>query len=843
VSQPTQNDTMQDLPVKQAVLLLRVSSKRQTDTASDIDPDGNSISSQRRSCQQKAKQMGVVVADEYIEPGFSGQSIDKRPIFRKMLARIVEQGDIDYVIIDMRSRAFRNHFEATMVKHQLAKLGVKLVSAKEDFGNGLMADAMEAMTDVFNEIQVRLNGQDIKNKMGNKARDGGTIGRAKLGYLNIRVTAEGPNGERREFRSIGLDPQRHELVKMAFKLFATGRYTIDSLHDELEELGLRTRATARWPAGPVSKSRLGQMLRDRYYIGKLEYDGIEYNGMHEALVSEDLFDRVQRVLDEHSGSGARQRSHPHYLKGVVWCGRCRRRFIVQRSKGRHGGVYLYFFCRGRQEGICDQPYMPVEVVEEAVIRHYANLAAYLPADFLAEVQAGVDASLTDTLVMTETVRAQLTARLDGLDQKESYFLDLAAEAGWPKDKLRTKIDGLRAERTSIRRELDRTQRQDETGREVFHRALELARDPQAMYRRGGETVRRILNAAFFTRLYVDVDEIVGQELREPFDVLRSVHDGYHRRPAQRTYRRSSAALQHKIAAPTSGNGDQGFSLTDWLAQTPGGHVSSKAVMVGHEGFEPDPVVEAEIGGPGDEGGQLAAAADDGEVVLAGGECHGFDRGGRGLVRVQAPGVQQPQSAACAGLGGGMLRQRQAPGHGNQSVGEPPVGQRVHPLSHRRVRYRYGRTGGHDLGQRLAGLVVFGGGDHVGAVRDGDQRDTAGRAGEGEGQPETQVLGVDEVGAPVAYQARDLVGQFFGVPGEVRAVRLLRGEEIGGLLEGMLPHARAGERQERGVEVGGEAGVDVAAPDGGAAGRLQGKVDAGQDARAGHRGPPEAAVGR
>jgi site-specific DNA recombinase len=32
----------------------------------------------------------------------------------------------------------------------LSKMGVKLVSAKEDFGDGLMAEAMEAVTDVFN---------------------------------------------------------------------------------------------------------------------------------------------------------------------------------------------------------------------------------------------------------------------------------------------------------------------------------------------------------------------------------------------------------------------------------------------------------------------------------------------------------------------------------------------------------------------------------------------------------------------------------------------------------------------------------------------------------------------
>ena len=50
---------------------------------------------------------------------------------------------------------FRNYVEAAIVKQQLERLGVKIVSAKEDFGDGYMAEAMEAMTDVFNWLTVK----------------------------------------------------------------------------------------------------------------------------------------------------------------------------------------------------------------------------------------------------------------------------------------------------------------------------------------------------------------------------------------------------------------------------------------------------------------------------------------------------------------------------------------------------------------------------------------------------------------------------------------------------------------------------------------------------------------
>jgi site-specific DNA recombinase len=174
------HDANQDGPVKRAVYLLRVSDPKQMHTATDIDPEGSSIPTQRACCDVKAKELGVVKVGEYVEPGYSGQSMDKRPIFKELLKRVIEQRDVEYVIIYMRSRIFRNYVEAAVVKQQLDKLGVKLISAKENFGEGYMAEAMEAVTDVFNWVQVRMNGEDIKTKMLNKAQNGGTNGRAKL---------------------------------------------------------------------------------------------------------------------------------------------------------------------------------------------------------------------------------------------------------------------------------------------------------------------------------------------------------------------------------------------------------------------------------------------------------------------------------------------------------------------------------------------------------------------------------------------------------------------------------------------------------------------------------------
>jgi len=313
--QAMNHDPDKDVQVGRAVYLLRVSDPKQMHTATDIDPEGNSIPTQRACCDVKLRELRVVKVGEYVEPGYSGQSMDKRPIFKELLKRIIDQRDVDYVIIYMRSRIFRNYVEAAVVKQQLDKLGVKLISAKENFGEGYMAEAMEAVTDVFNWVQVRMNGEDIKTKMLNKAQNGGTNGRAKLGYLNTTVIIDG-----HKVNTIAVDEERAPYVRMMFELWATGHYpNMEQLQGKLTDAGLRMPATGK----PISIQTLSKMLRDRYYIGYVTYKGVEYQGRHEPLVTEELFDRAQRVLDSHAGSGTRQRTHHHYLKGVVWCARCK----------------------------------------------------------------------------------------------------------------------------------------------------------------------------------------------------------------------------------------------------------------------------------------------------------------------------------------------------------------------------------------------------------------------------------------------------------------------------------------------------------------------------------------
>lgn len=486
-----------------AVLYLRVSTQRQLHTAIDIDADGNSIATQREATRKRAKRLKAPIAKEFVEPGHSAQSIAKRPVFRELLHYIEEHPEVGYVVIYMRSRVFRNQTDAAITKRILASMDVKLISAKEEFGEGYMADAMEAITDIMNEVQVRQSGEDIKNKMFHKAKSGGTTGRAKIGYLNVRREVDG-----HLINAIDVDPKRAPLVTWAFAQYATSEYSLTRLQEELAEQGLTTRRTARWDEKPVSRSQLGVLLRDPYYLGMVTYKGQVYPGRHEALVTPEVFERVQQVLDARMQRTQRDITHNHVLRGMLHCGRCHaqgrtRQLVYTQAINRYGEVYAYYLCMGKQRHECDLPYLPVPLVEDAVLRAVERLQ--LTPGAVATMRAQVSAHLDQRLKVEREAHARVRKELAALDGKEERLLDLAADGTLTTGKVQDRLRNLQVQRATLTQRLSTTAEVIQQESDTLLRYLDLLERPGAFYAAASDTVKRRLLRAYFAQIWIDDD--------------------------------------------------------------------------------------------------------------------------------------------------------------------------------------------------------------------------------------------------------------------------------------------------------------------------------------------------
>ncbi|GFG50806.1 recombinase family protein [Mycolicibacterium agri] len=562
-------------PGAKAVLYLRVSSKKQMDTAVDIDPDGNSIATQREVSTRKANNLGAAVVHEFVEPGVSAATIEKRQAFQDMLAFLRENSDVRYVIVYARSRAFRNYIDAAITKRLLDKLNVKLVSAREDFGDGVYADMMEAVTDIFNDVQNKLSGEDIRIKLQHKAINGGTTGRAPIGYLNTRTAIEG-----RLINTVSLDPIRAPLVLKAWELYATGDYSIERLTATMADLGLTSKPTIRWPAGrPLSDTQMHRMLGDPYYAGFVVFKGDVYPGRHEPIIGQDLFERVQEVQQARSGRGNRDRILQHYLKGMLFCQRCydhgrTSRLIYTEAKGR-SKRYGYFLCRARQDGICDLPHIAVARVEQAVIDHYITLQP--GEEFVTQCQEKLDDALADAQGSEREAHAALRRRPNELNDKEARLIDLAADGTLPTVKIRAKLNEIKIARARVEAGLTTTADQLSLGAGVLRDALRLVADIHQLYLNGNSQVRGNLNDTFFEKLYIDDCEVVHDELKPPFVEIAE---------ASRVKAAVGTANARTKDAVSSGSTKNSKTAPPGLAGIFLASGSSKAGLVGRAGLEP-----------------------------------------------------------------------------------------------------------------------------------------------------------------------------------------------------------------------------------------------------------------
>jgi site-specific DNA recombinase len=247
---------------------------------------------------------------------------------RDLLDQRQKLGDIVAVTVHKVDRLARNRVDDVTIGVALRSAGVRLVSVTENIDDTPSGKLLHGIMASIAEFYSQNLASEILKGSIQKAKAGGTPHMAPIGYLNVREMVDG-----REVRTIQLDPERAPLVAWAFETYASGQWSLNELLDELTDRGLTNRPGGRRPERPLHLSKLHRMLRDPYYLGIVSYRGVQYEGRHQPVITPNVFDQVQRVLAAHKQSGERYRRYEHYLKGTVFCARCKSRLSVSRSRG------------------------------------------------------------------------------------------------------------------------------------------------------------------------------------------------------------------------------------------------------------------------------------------------------------------------------------------------------------------------------------------------------------------------------------------------------------------------------------------------------------------------------
>ena len=527
-------------PAKTAVVYLRVSTAEQTHGAGSTE--GYSIPAQRQACQRKAAELGAEVIAEFPDMGTSAKSAS-RPQLQAMLAHLAEHGGIDYVIVHKIDRLARNRADDVEIQIAIERAGAQLVSVSESVDKTPSGRLVRnIMADLAEFYSANLATEILKGST-EKARRGGTPGLAPIGYLNVRKLVDG-----HEVRTVVIDEERAPFVRRAFELYASGEYSVRQLHRKLTDEGFTVRATPKRPAQPLALSKLHKLLRNRYYIGQVTYRAVEYPGLHPAIISSELFAQVQRILDERDQSSTKQRTHSHYLRGLLTCARCGSRLIYMQVQGR-GGQFSYYAC-GRRHRVqtCDLPYVSADEIERRLEQSWPFTVRLdrLDAETIAQ-QLGAEIASGEQQRLAKIARTQ--ARLAKLEKESRKLLELAYAEAIPLDLLRSEQQRIAREQLTIRAEQTSEATTSAQIAAVFQRAADLMQRGAAIFAVADDEARRQLIRAFLAHIRIDADE-VDIELDSPWrEVARTARYLRERAPRPTGHGRNLVHIGHQTKNP------------------------------------------------------------------------------------------------------------------------------------------------------------------------------------------------------------------------------------------------------------------------------------------------------
>lgn len=505
-----QHEIIEDRAPARALIYLRVSTKEQAEAGGEAE--GYSIPAQREACRRKAEALGAVVVEEFSDRGESAKT-SARPELQRMLAYVAENS-VAYLIVHKVDRLARNRSDDVQIHMALKNAGVTLVSCSENIDETPSGMLLHGIMSSIAEFYSRNLANEVIKGSVQKAKAGGTIGKAPTGYLNVRKVENG-----REVRTVEIDPVRGPLMRFAFEAYATGEWTLRNLLAEITRRGLDSTPGPRTPSKPLVLSHFHRLLQHPYYKGIVRYRGVEYPGKHEPLVSEATWDRVQELLAQKGRSGEKQRQHHHYLKGSLFCGTCGSRLVVSHAKGRHGTIYPYFICMGRQQKRtdCTQSAIRIEEAEALVEDHYRTVQP--SQQLLDDLRDLILDELEKQRGDAETERDLQRRRIRNLTDKRKKLLDAHYADAIPLDLLKIEQDRIASELTTAEERLAAVDIGFETVETNLARAIDFAVDWNGAYLAAGPTLRRQLNQAIFKKLWIDDTHQVTSEFTEPFETL------------------------------------------------------------------------------------------------------------------------------------------------------------------------------------------------------------------------------------------------------------------------------------------------------------------------------------
>ena len=406
------------------MIYCRVSTKEQVD-------EGGSLATQEKLCKDYALKNAYELAEIFVEQGESAKNADRTQLKRLLAYCTNKKNNIKIVIAYKIDRVARNIDDYRHIRLLLKNYGVELKSTTEFFEDNPAGRFMENIIANVAQFDNDVRTERSVNGSRDAMREGRYVWIAPYGYSNGEIAG----------KSTIVQNEKAHIIQKAFEEVAKDQYPVDTIRHRLFPEGLVTRTGKM-----LTKSHYYRLLNNEAYAGWIIKFGERHKGTFEPIISNELFEQVQRILKRRSHrSGAYLRENPDFPL---------RRFV----KDPEGTKLTGHWAQGRNKKYAYYRFIGVQSADykkddfdEAYIQ-FVNRFTINPKH-LPYLKNALKEALDSSTAKDAKEAERLQATINGLNEKQTALIEKNAKGIINDSILRRQLDQIEYNLTKTTSEL------------------------------------------------------------------------------------------------------------------------------------------------------------------------------------------------------------------------------------------------------------------------------------------------------------------------------------------------------------------------------------------------------
>ena len=447
-----------------------------TRVSTTMQIDGYSLDAQKARMKAYADFNNFEIVGEYEDAGKSGKSIEGRLAFNNMIEDIKSGKDnVSFVMVFKLSRFGRNAADVLSSLQVMQDFGVNLICVEDGIDSSkdagkLMISVLSAVAEIERE-NIRV--QTMEGRI-QKAREGKWNGGfAPYGYKLVDGRLE-------------INEDEAEAIRIIFDQYVNTDMGANGIARYLENHGIHKIARQNGKNPLFDSALIRKIVKNPVYCGKIAYgrrktekvhgtrneyhlveqdDYIVVDGLHEAIVSEDIWGKaqvkaaLQAKKYEHIHRGASE--HIHLLSGIIKCPICGagmygNKSIKHKKDGTKYKDFYYYGCKHRNMTRGHKCNYKKQINEEVIDSAVSEVIIKLVSNpkFATLMQNKINMKVDTTEIDREikafekqlhrnySVKAKLAEEIDMLDPEDKHYERMKSDLNDRLYKMYDKIEDI-----------------------------------------------------------------------------------------------------------------------------------------------------------------------------------------------------------------------------------------------------------------------------------------------------------------------------------------------------------------------------------------------------------------